>query len=152
MVKRDELVGTVLVRCPRCAGVARVVPAPADPGAASVLYRPRNLVCRGCGLSRQHPGTPIVFRGGPGEVADPYFQVPLWLQVETRHGRVWAYNPEHLEMLRQFVRAPLRERGPWYERGRKMSFIARMPAWFKSAKNRGEVLRALDRLRVSLPA
>ncbi|MGK5730012.1 hypothetical protein [Streptomyces sp. URMC 124] len=72
------------------------------------------------------------------------------MQTETRHGRVWAYNPEHLEMIRRFVQAPLRERAPWYEAGKKMTFIARLPGWVKQAKNRTEVLRAIDRIRTSL--
>ncbi|MFE9444433.1 hypothetical protein ACFYO2_36865 [Streptomyces sp. NPDC006602] len=43
--------------------------------------------------------------------------------------------------------ATLRERAPWYERGRKMTYVARLAAWIKSAENRGEVLRTIDRLR-----
>jgi len=81
---------------------------------------------------------------------DPYFRAPLWLQTETRHGRLWAYNLPHLDLLRQFVAASLRERDPWYEHGRKMTYVARLPAWVKSAKNRGEVLRAVDRIRASV--
>jgi hypothetical protein len=63
---------------------------------------------------------------------------------------VWAYNLEHLDLLRRFVAASLRERPPWYEHGRKMTYIGRLPAWIKRAKNRDEVLRAIDRLRASV--
>jgi hypothetical protein len=76
----------------------------------------------------------------------------LWLQTETRHGAVWAYNLEHLNLLGRFVAASLRERDPWYEHGRKMTCVARLPAWIKSAKNRTEVLRAVDRIRASVTA
>lgn len=72
------------------------------------------------------------------------------MQAETRHGWLWAYNPEHLELLRQFVQAPLRERAPWDAQAIKMTVVARLPTWIKSAKNRGEVLRAVDRIRSTL--
>jgi len=31
-----------------------------------------------------------------------------------------------------------------------MTLVARLPAWIKSAKDRGEVVRAIDRLRASV--
>jgi hypothetical protein len=115
------------------------------------LFTERNLVCRSCGLSRSHQDRRLVFRFGSGPATDPFFDLPLWLQAATRHGSVWAYNVEHLQLIRRFVRAPLRERAPWYETGPKMTFIARLPAWMKRARNRTEVLRALDRMQSSLP-
>ena len=63
---------------------------------------------------------------------------------------MWAYNLEPLDLLRRFVAASLRERPPWYEHGRKMTYVARLPAWIKRAKNRDEVLRAIDRIRASV--
>jgi hypothetical protein len=33
-----------------------------------------------------------------------------------------------------------------------MTLVARLPAWIKSAKNRAEVLRAVDRLRATVIA
>ena len=67
--------------------------------------------------------------------------------ARTRHGWVWAYNPEHLELIRQFVRTPLRERPPWEANARNMTLVARLPPWIKSAKNRAEVLRTIARIR-----
>ncbi|GAA2919039.1 hypothetical protein GCM10020221_14140 [Streptomyces thioluteus] len=131
---RDHFTDTILVRCPRCPAAARVADS--------------KLVCPGCGLSRYARESSPVFRYGPP--TDPYFQLPLHLQTETRHGRLWAYNPEHLMLIRQFVAAPLRERAPWYEPGRKMTLLARLPAWVKRSKNRAEVLRAIDRMRAEL--
>jgi hypothetical protein len=65
---------------------------------------------------------------------------------------LWAYNLQHLDLIRRFVAADLRERAPWYDHGRKMTLVARLPAWMKSAKNRDEVLRAVDRLRATVIA
>lgn len=103
-------------------------------------------------------GSVLVRCGGPVMVSescrappvDPYFRLPLWLQTQTRHGRLWAYNLEHLDQIRRFVAADLRERAPWYDTGQKMTLVARLPVWIKRAKNRGEVLRAIDRVRASL--
>ena len=76
--------------------------------------------------------------------------MPLWFQVETRHGWLWAYNLEHLDLIRRFVQAPLRERAVSYGTGPNMTLVARLPAWIKRAKNRDEVLRAVARIRASL--
>ncbi|GHC59958.1 hypothetical protein [Streptomyces cinnamoneus] len=135
---------SVLVRCPRCAAPARIGPLPEAAHGGQ-----RRVVCPGCGLSRR-AGRGPVFRYGPGPAVDPWFGFPLWLQARTRHGVLWAYNLEHLDLIRRFVAASLRERAPWYETGRKMTAVARLPAWAQRAGNRGEVLRAIDRARGTL--
>lgn len=147
-----EFTSSILVRCPRCEVIAHVRRRPAPtPQAGRPSYPELRLVCRGCGLSRISAGpSPSPWRNTAGLATDPYFRLPLWLQTETGHGRAWAYNLQHLELLRQFVAASLRERDPWYEHGRKMTYVARLPAWIKSAKNRDEVLRAVDRIRASV--
>lgn len=88
-----------------------------------------------------------LYRGRAEPATDPYFGVRLWLQAETRHGWVWAYGPEHLDLIRRFVRAPLREGIPWHDHGRKMTVVARLPAWMQRAENRDEVLRAIARIQ-----
>lgn len=131
---------SMLVQCPRCSRLAHYEVRPTNtegPGGRS--YPERRLVCRSCGLSH--------VSSGPGN-GRPHLD--LWLKTDTRHGTVWAYNLEHLDHLRRFVAATLRERAPWYEHGRKMTYVARLPAWIKQAKNRAEVLRAIDRLRRSV--
>jgi hypothetical protein len=120
--------GTVLVRCPRCVGIAHF----------ERWTRPEpHVICHSCGLSRRVDGC-----------AWP----DLWLRTGTRHGELWAYNLAHLDLIRRFVAASLRERGPWYEHGRKMTCVARLPVWVKRAKNRDEVLRVIDRMRGSVTA
>ncbi|MFS4103251.1 hypothetical protein [Streptomyces sp. PD-S100-1] len=96
-------------------------------------------------LVRRSPGT-------ARPATDPYFGLPLWLQAETRHGWLWAYNLEHLDLIRRFDRAALRERASWYDTGQRMTLVARLPAWVKRAKNRHEILRAVSRSHASLVA
>lgn len=143
-----EFTSSVLVRCPRCERIAHFERRPCTtPDAEGRRYPQLRLVCRSCGLSRVSAGpSRTSWQGGGHCFARP----PLWLRTETRHGEIWAYNLEHLDLLRRFVAADLRERAPWYEHGRKMTYVARLPAWIKSAKNRDEVLRAIDRLRASV--
>ncbi|MGW0828128.1 hypothetical protein [Streptomyces sp. NPDC002845] len=141
-----DFVGSALVRCPRCERIAHVRRHPDADG--NKLFTPRRLVCRACGLARSWAGKSVMFSGSSYVPArDPYFRLPLWLQTETRHGWVWAYNLEQLEYLRRFVAASLRERPPGHLVGPTMTYVARLPAWIKSAKNRDEVLRAIDRIR-----
>jgi len=149
-----DFIDAVMVRCPDCEKPAYVVPAPGDFGGGGwSQFRPRRLVCGGCGLARVCSGRSLTFRWGtanPGR--DPYFGARLWLQAETRHGWLWAYNLEHLDLIRRYVEASVRERAPWYDTGRKMTLVARLPTWIKRAKNRDEVLRAVDRIHASLVA
>ncbi|WP_284434824.1 hypothetical protein [Streptomyces sp. TUS-ST3] len=149
-----DFITLIMVRCPGCEKAARVVPAPEDasPG-GRILFTPRRLVCHGCGLSRVWSGRLVTLSACTAQPAtDPYFGMPLWLQVETRHGWLWAYNLEHLELIRRFAQASLRERTPWYDTGQKMTLVARLPVWIKRAKNRDEVLRAVSRIHASLVA
>ncbi|MBH1936417.1 hypothetical protein I5Q34_19415 [Streptomyces sp. AV19] len=143
---RDHFIDVILVRCPKCSGIAHVVPAsPRRDTTRPSPHARRNLICHACGLSRRTTDSTLRFHWG--SATDPYFQAPLWLRAKTRHGPLWAYNREHLELIRQFVASSLRERDAWYEQGRKMTLIARLPVWVKRAKNRAEVLRAIERLQ-----
>lgn len=142
-----DFAGSALVRCPRCERVAHFEQRPGRAAdAQGRTYPERRLVCRSCGLSRIDTGPHRTTRR-PGEGCH---RPALWLRAGTRHGELWAYNLEHLDLIRRFVAADLRERAPWYDTGRKMTLVARLPAWIKSAKNRTEVLRAIDRLRASV--
>jgi hypothetical protein len=149
-----DFISSIVVRCPSCAKAARVVLAPEDcDPSGRMLFRPRRLVCGSCGLSRVWSGRHVTLSRGTAQPAtDPYFGMPLWLQIETRHGWLWAYNLEHLDLIRRFVQASLRERAPWYDTGQKMTLAARLPVWIKRAKNRDEVLRAVSRIHASLVA
>ncbi|MFJ5303462.1 hypothetical protein [Streptomyces sp. NPDC088350] len=134
---------SVLVRCPRRERIAHFERRPrtaADADAEGRRLPQSRVICRSCGLCRINTGRNQCFRP------------PLWLRAETRHGQLWAYHLPHLDLIRRFVAADLRERAPWYDTGRRMTPVARLPAWIKSAENRDEVLRAVDRLRATVTA
>jgi hypothetical protein len=142
-------IGHIMVRCPKCSEAAHVIPAPGPPAIGRPgLFHPRRLVCPGCGLTRDSDRRRVVFATSTLQQAtDPYFDLPLWFQAHTRHGWLWAYNADHLMLIRNYVAAPLRERAAWYDTGQRMSVVARLPLWIKRGRNREDVLRAVDRLR-----
>lgn len=72
---------------------------------------------------------------------DPYFGLELALKENTRYGTVWVYGKPHLEELKKYIEAKLREGG-----SDKWSYFSRLPTWLKSAKNRVLVLKALTKL------
>jgi hypothetical protein len=143
---RADFASSMLVRCPRCERIAHFEQRACTPPDADGRRFPHTrLVCRSCGLCRidKGPYRPS-WRSG-----DQYYPA-LWLRTDTRHGELWAYNLQHLDLIRRLVAADLRERAPWYDTGQKMTLVARLPAWIKSAKNREEVLRTVDRLRATV--
>jgi hypothetical protein len=146
----------VLVRCPRCARCARVF-SPDDPGTPWQRQRWR-MSCLSCGYHDERTGLDgrKYYSGARGEVRDPLFDIPLWLQAECCGGKLlWAYNLEHLAFLESFVAAKIRERSDAVRSGdfgRRMTMVAKLPAWLKSAKHRDEILRAIARLRTTVGA
>ncbi|MER7763402.1 hypothetical protein [Streptomyces sp. NPDC097619] len=175
--EKDDFLDSILVRCPRCDRPARVIstptltptpapapdpvpapkakasasPVPAPPRAPSGLFAPRRLACGNCGLAKSWTGRSVVIYGSSRHQAgDPYFGLPLWLQTETRHGLIWAYDLAHLDLIKRYVQATLREGIPWGDHGRRMTLIARLPFWMKKAGNRAEILRAIDRIHATL--
>jgi hypothetical protein len=104
----------------------------------------RRLRCTTCGLFRDEFPSSSVF----GAPIDPYFRLPLWLRADCCAHVLWAYNRQHLDLLEAYVAAGLRERGTGP--GAPMSMVERLPAWLKSAKHRPEVLRTIQRMRISL--
>jgi hypothetical protein len=74
---------------------------------------------------------------------EPVFGIALARSEPVMLGKtIWAYNRAHLDALRQFVSAQLRERTVVAN----ASLFSRLPAWIKSGRNRKKVLAAIDRL------
>lgn len=149
MIRVQRFADEVLVRCPGCGECAVVLshlgePEYAAPRSDGRLVARRRLRCQACGLSQDKFPTESVL----GRPVDPFFRLPLWLQADCRGKLLWAYNAEHLDLLEAYVAARHRERGSLPG---SMSMVERLPAWLKSAKNRAEILRAIQQLRSSLP-
>jgi len=78
------------------------------------------------------------------------FGAALWLDAECCGGeRIWALNESHLDYLAAYVAERQRERAFPSPPGRRQ-LAYKLPKWMKLAKNRDEVLRAIERLRATL--
>lgn len=77
-------------------------------------------------------------------IIDPVFGLFLWYMDSVRDQIIWAYNQRHLLEIENYVRATLRERTT--DRF-KMTMVEKLPDFIKSAKNRDEVLKALERMK-----
>lgn len=68
----------------------------------------------------------------------------LWLSETTSDGKIWAYNDDHLEYLKNLITAKQRERT--LDNIRNKSIGSRLPKWILSKKNRAHILKILERL------
>lgn len=83
-----------------------------------------------------------------GRKTDLVFGLPLWLQKEFRDDLFWAYNYEHLGLLRQYIAAKLRERGidPRNSIRKNSAMLSRLPEFMKKAANRDGLLKLIEHL------
>ena len=146
-----EFYDEFLVVCPKCEGMAKVIidqlefeklPKRKMDKYRNRFFAPRRLVCLNCLHRDFWKGNQI----GVGSNVDWYFRLPLWLEISCCGTTLWAYNLKHLEMLEDYVGAKLRERTV---KGRS-SFLSKLPKWIKSAKNRDEILKAIEKLKVKI--
>ncbi|MBK6821830.1 MAG: hypothetical protein IPG87_02125 [Saprospiraceae bacterium] len=70
--------------------------------------------------------------------------MPLWYSGSVKGELIWAYNQKHLLEIENYVRATLRERTT--DRF-KMTMVEKLPDFIKSAKNREEVLKTLEKMQ-----
>jgi phage FluMu protein Com len=86
-----------------------------------------------------------------GAPEDPFFGLPVFLQVPCCDEVLWAFNSRHLEVLGALVGASVREREREARaRGEVVSnstLLAKLPRWMKVAKNRDAVVSCIDKLR-----
>lgn len=142
-----QFVHDVLVVCPGCAGKAVVKTG--DFQNLKFEVSGVRAVCAQCGFNRKLDAVPmrgkhLVF----GVPLDPFFHLPVWLQVDFEGNTLWAYNAAHLDFLMQHVGAKLRERNGFKYRVRSIG--ARLPRWMTASHNRSSVLKAMERLRTTL--
>ncbi|MDZ4705084.1 MAG: hypothetical protein SH848_14210 [Saprospiraceae bacterium] len=102
--------------------------------------------CENCGDTCEYEASITQHHLHQGRMTDRVFGLPLWLQKEFRDELFWAYNYEHLTVLRDYIAAKLRERGinPYSNTIRKNStLISRLPVFIKKAGNRDDLLKLI---------
>lgn len=152
----EDFADHFLVRCPRCRKMACVARAPSAPvvrvtcGACNFF---KDWKCLEPGV-RMYSGNRSGYKAGRvciGAGADMCFHYPLWLSTPCRGQELWAYNAEHLAWLKGYLTSRLRERRQHPTYGwRNASLASRLPKWMKTAGNRAEIGKAIERLEALL--
>ncbi|TGL75985.1 hypothetical protein [Leptospira yasudae] len=76
------------------------------------------------------------------KVTDPYFGLSLWLQKTVNNHTLWFYNYEHLQDIKEYIQAGLREKIP----DNKRTMFTKLPKWIKSAKQREKIIESIVQL------
>lgn len=105
------------------------------------LFEFQKVTCGVCQSEREYEVQWYRYRNE--KPTDPYFGFDLYLQANIKNNVLWLYNLEHLDYLKEYVEAKLRE-----DDGRhKYSMITNLPKWIKSSKNRGTIVKKLNKLK-----
>ena len=126
-----------LVFCPKCRSKAFVI----------LHSDEARLSCLRCGHNQAKLAEQRTFYWGAENPTDSYFGASLWLQTECVGESLWAFNRRHLDYLENFVSAKHRQRNPNVDTWLNGSLASRLPKWIKAAKNREQVLKAIEVLK-----
>jgi transcription elongation factor Elf1 len=99
------------------------------------------IKCEECGYNQEY--SPKWFRYNGDKPVDPFLGLDLWLQVEVKGNILWVYNLKHLDYLKSYVEAKIRND----DNRHKYSMITNLPQWIKASKNRDLILKKLEVLR-----
>ena len=102
------------------------------------------ISCTHCGIARTYKPKNDAYRltyKNTG-ICDPIFNLPLWFRTDIKEETFWAYNREHLNEIRNYVSAKLRER----QTTTHTTMVEKLPNFIKVAKNRNRILKAIDKL------
>jgi hypothetical protein len=108
------------------------------------------MKCDNCGDECEYEASLSRYFMNHGLMCDAVFGLPLWLQKEFGKHLFWAFHYEHLQMLEDYVKAKLRERGisPRGKMMKNSTVVSRLPEFIKSAKNREEILKLIAELQI----
>lgn len=109
---------------------------------SKVRFTHLRITCSGCGEEKLYKPLKEKVYAGSHQAIDPYFGLPLWLQAAFGNYTLWAYNYEHLQFLRAYIGAKLREKNGLSRR----TLALKLPLFIKAAKNRNALLKLLDKL------
>lgn len=131
---------TVSKNCPNCGKKQEI-----DFGKFKTIPKAKKTSCIHCNnIETVDPKIEIVYLEyqESGFASDPIFNLPLWFQTKIKNDTFWAYNREHLNEIKDYVDAKLRERSnTGYS-----TMVERLPTFIKLAKNREQILKEIERL------
>ena len=124
----------------RCGACGDLLETPSDHAASASKQQSVAVFCPTC---REKNHVRIKWKGiRLGVPHDPYFGIDLALQTGCCGETLWAYNEAHLDFLKHYVGAGLRER----DGNENRSLASRLPKWMKKAGNREAIAKAIARL------
>lgn len=103
------------------------------------------LSCPHCEITRTYqPRNEEYIKGysSPESKNDPIFNLPLWFQTDIRGNLFWAYNREHLNEIKTYIKSKLRER----QTTTHMTMVERLPNFIKYAKNRKFLIKMIEKV------
>lgn len=136
------MTASVAVKCREChAPIRRTAPSDGQ-------WQKLSTRCDACGDTCEYAAHLSKFPMHQGLMTDPIYGLPLWLQRDFRGDLFWAFNYDHLEVLRQYIGAKLRERGilPRNSWSKNRSMVGRLPAFIKKAANREALLKLIGQM------
>lgn len=133
----EDFYDKINVKCPSCQKNAFVF--------GGLKAEVTRVSCTHCGYTKTK--TPPFGYKIEDRAYDPYFSLPLILQIDIEGETLWALNSDHLSYLEDFVKATQRLKS---DEVANRSIISRLPRWIKSAKNRESILEAIKKLRKKL--
>ena len=142
-----------LVHCPNCNSCSKVFTPPYAKGRDEPRYighESKRFLCTKCGYMKDiHPKRrwdnlwAFDFElFDEKQAVDWYFGFPLFLQSPCCGHKLWFFNLEHLAHIETYIQQIIRPANLYY-----LSPESRLPKWMKLAKNRKEVLRAMEQLK-----
>ena len=143
----------VLVVCPACTGRAIAI--------SDQIKENARLSCTNCGYSKEvstrynynpeenrQTGKPDGANSSKPKTfqlftaAHTYFNAELWLQGPFKEHVFWAYNHTHLNYLKRYIAATLRESTD----RRHFTLVEKLPKFIQAAGNRQALLKIIEQL------
>ena len=148
-----DFIKDILEVCPQCSKSAIVK---SDGFSFRDYDKEIKVICTSCGFNKKltEKPTSVLYSASNdktiesrhliiGAPIDPFFHLPLWIKENVNGNFLWAYNFEHLEVIRNFVDSKLRERNG--DDFSNKSLGSRLPKWLISKNNRETVLKTIEK-------
>jgi ssDNA-binding Zn-finger/Zn-ribbon topoisomerase 1 len=131
---------TLNCHCSHCAAELKVDMKNVNEKKDSIAVR-----CSNCGKTERYEPrneSQEWYFKGTGKPSEGYFGLPFWLVENFRGNNFLAFNYKHLEYLKQYISADLRERN----NRTHWTMVEKLPVWMKSAKNRDKLIKLITEL------
>ena len=105
------------------------------------------LLCTHCGKNKTAPTMHTYKKDKTLEVkqaAHLFFDAKLWFSALFKGEVFWAYNPEHLNYLEQYITAKIRE----HKDRTHFTLLEKLPKFYHEAKNREALLKLIAILKM----